>query len=237
MAHSLLHSIGQNGIPIGHKSMNLSKKKYWHPLVADFLLGTRHKTAVFNPFLGKKMVLQAFYVLALIVRNNGHILLVNTNPEYSNFIKNLSSSNPNISHCCYKWVGGTLTNWKQVSKSVLTFAKFSQRCENFLQKNNLNFPRYKKVQTFFQGLITNQENLLAFSQKPDVIVIVNPNENQNVIQEANKLHIPIIGFIESNTKITGITYPIPLNVYSLSTLYYCLKKLYKISRLIKPLEM
>jgi len=113
----------------------------------------------------------------------------------------------------------------------LTFAKFSERCENFLLKNNIEFPRYKRIKTCFEGLIRKEHNktILAFYEKPDLIFLVNPNENQNIILEANKLHIPIIAFTESNTNLKGITYPIPLNTYSMNFVYYYLKKLIKIS--------
>ena len=59
----------QNGIPIGHKSINLSKKKYWHPLMSDFLLGIRHKIAIFNSYSLQKNILQAFYMIALVLKN------------------------------------------------------------------------------------------------------------------------------------------------------------------------
>ena len=49
----------QTGTYIGHKSINLSKKKYWHPLMSDFLLGIRHKIAIFNPYSLQKNILQA----------------------------------------------------------------------------------------------------------------------------------------------------------------------------------
>ena len=243
----------KNGISIGHKSIKLSKGKFWHPFMTPYLLGIRNKIAIINPSATKKCILRAFFIIALLFKSNGHLLIINTNPEYFVLNKNLSLltlqpkpslrkrsdisskyknlGTSKISYCSSKWVGGTLTNWKQISKSVLTFAKFSERCEKFLLKNNIEFPRYKKIKTCFQGLIRKQNNktILAFYEKPDLIFLVNPNENQNIILEANKLHIPIIAFTESNTNLKGITYPIPLNTYSMNFVYYCLKKLIKVS--------
>ena len=80
----------QTGIPLSHKSIHLSKKKYWHPFVSDYLLGIRHKTAIFNSHIIKKSILQAFYTIALVLKNNGHILIINTNQEYSHLARNLS---------------------------------------------------------------------------------------------------------------------------------------------------
>ena len=61
---------------------------------------------------------------------------------------------------------------------------------------------------------------LAFNQKPDLIFLINPNENQDLINEAYLLDIPVIAFTESNTNPKGITYPIPVNNYSIKFIYY-----------------
>jgi len=259
--HKKLHPF-KDGLHIGHKSINLSKKKYWHPLMATYLVGIRNRTALLNPHLLRKCMLRAFYVLAFILQKQGNVLIVNTNPDSFkcsnnlslltlqntlNFENNDSGSiykkfkklkTSNISYCSFKWIGGTLTNWRQLSKSVLTFAKFSQRCESFLLKNSLDFPRYKKVKTCFHGFLKKKGNqtLLAFYEKPDIIFLVNPNENSTMIAEANKLHIPIIAFVESNTNLQGITYPIPCNMYSLSFFYFCMRKIIVFSLLSSQKE-
>lgn len=230
------HENFKTGINLGHKSINLSKNNFWHPLMSHYILGIRNGIAIFNSQQTRKCLLRAFYIIALVLKSKGTLLLVNTNPEFFKICKNLSFQNKkfnsSISYCCYKWVGGLLTNWKQISKSVLTFAKFSERCDKFLIKNNLDFPRYKKVKRCFEGLLSkkNGKIFLAFHEKPDLIFLMNPNENRNVITEANKLHIPIIAIVESNTNLKGIQFPIPANNYSANFIYYCIKKIIKISQ-------
>jgi len=240
----------KTGIHLGHKSIRLSKSNFWHPLMANYFLGIKNGIGVFNTQQTRKCILRAFFLITLILKKKGHILIVNTNPEFfricKNFIlctthlqenslkkKTITSKHPKfdstrLSYSTYKWVGGTLTNWKQVSKSILTFAKFSERCENFLIQNSIDFPRYNKIKKCFQGLITGK-GFLAFHEKPDLVFIMNPNENRNIIAEANRLDIPVIAFVESNTNLNGISYPIPTNNYSINFVYYCMKKLVKIS--------
>lgn len=246
----------KTGIHLGHKSIRLSKSNFWHPLMANYFLGIKDGIGVFNTQQTRKCILRAFFLIALILKKKGHILIVNTNPEFfricKNFIfcttrlqenslsktkkenhqfRNLVTSSKNystkLSYSSYKWVGGTLTNWKQVSKSILTFAKFSERCEKFLIQNNIDFPRYNKIKKSFQGLVTSK-GFLAFHEKPDLVFIMNPNENKNIIAEANRLDIPVIAFVESNTNLNGISYPIPTNNYSINFVYYSMKKLVKI---------
>jgi len=214
------------GINFGHKSIRLSKLSFWHPLMSDYFLGIRENVSVLNTQQTLKCLLRAFHILALILKQKGRVLIINTNPEFFRLCNNLThitllgesksrnkklsgssysfEKNYNvknlrtslISYVSYKWIGGTLTNWKQVSKSVLTYAKFSERCENFLIKNGIDFPKYTRVKRCFQGLLykKNENMLLAFKEKPDLIFLINPNENQIILNEASRLNIPVIAF-------------------------------------------
>lgn len=282
--HNWLNVSSKNfnkGINFGHKSIKLGKTQFWHPLMSDYFLGIRQNVSLLNTQQTLKCLLRAFHIIAIILKQKGRILIINTNPEFFRLCNNLSNltlvgnsqslndkfslkfpessyknlsldfvlpakktitknsidshklKTPLISYVSYKWIGGTLTNWKQISKSVLTFAKFSERCEKFLIKNNIDFPKYLRVKKCFQGLLykKNQKMLLAFDQKPDLIFLINPNENQNILNEAYRLHIPVIAFTESNTNPSEITYPIPVNNYSIKFIYYCLKKIIKMTHI------
>ena len=288
----------EQGLSLGHKPISLSDSSFWHPLMSQYVLGIRFHHSLFSIQKTQKAVLRAFFILALILKQNGHILIINTNPEFSKLSTNFSvlsqghrdmtvgplhqtsvqgvfpldaslwnshfvlpqepqakRKKPNlekeaqktrvfkfsivkqtkhsrISYGNFKWVGGTLTNWKQISKSVVTFAKFSERCEDFCLKNNLEFPRYKKIKKCFQGFLSHHHGtmVLAFQEKPDLVFLVNPYENQNILNEAFRLNIPVIAFTQSHTPSHGISYPIPMNSYSLNFLYFCFKKITKMAQ-------
>ena len=262
--HNWLNLTSKNfnkGMNFGQKPLKLSKTNYWHPLMSDYFLGIRHNVSILNTQQTMKCLLRAFHVIALILKQKGRILIINTNPEFFRLCNNLTHitlngksplineklsnfsqshsfnskkfKTPLISYVNYKWIGGTLTNWKQVSKSVLTFAKFSERCEKFLLKNVIDFPKYTRVKKSFQGLLyrDNQKMALPFNQKPDLLFLVNPNENRSILNEASRLHIPVIALTESSTNPKEITYPIPVNNYSIKFLYYCLKKIIKMAHI------
>lgn len=70
------------------------------------------------------------------------------------------------------------------------------------------------------------ESLLGtgnFNEKPDLIFLINCNENAHVLQEAASLKIPVIGITNTSTHQTGITYPIPGNSESAEFVFFCLK--------------
>lgn len=228
----------------GHKSIYLSETSSWHPSMAQYHLGIRNDIAICNLQQTQKCLSRAFYVLNKILENGGNVLIVNTNPEFYklsiNSMKFIEKNLPFktfslLSYCFYKWIGGTLTNYKQISKSIYCYIKFSQRCSDFCEKNNIDFTRYQKIKKCFQGYGTVSDNSIVMSlqHKPDIIFLFNPSNNQNLILEANRLQIPIIGCTDTSSDATGIAYPIPCNNTSVEFTLYLYKKLYKVLKNLK----
>ena len=152
------------GVHIGHKSLKV--KSGWHAFLSRFILGSQNNSSILNTKYTLTLFLKAIYILTLILKSKGNILIVNTNPEYSKLLyhtkKNTKSSKIFYSDC--HWVGGTLTNWVQISQSVITFKNFYKKFDDFLVKNNINFPRYKKMKKSFQGFINLEKNIDSVKQ-------------------------------------------------------------------------
>lgn len=239
----------KDGVHLGHKSIRLSESNSWHPSMANYHLGIRDGITICNIQQTQKCLSRAFYVCSQILEKGGSILIVNTNPEFYklslNWMKFMEQNLPkstfsSVSYCLYKWIGGTLDNYKQISKSIVCYIKFSQRCLKFCEKYNINPARYQKIKKCFQGygfLIKARSNdadfsskdiVMSLQRKPDIIFIFNPADNKNLILEANRLHIPIIACTSTRENITGISYPIPCNNTSIEFTYALYKKLYKI---------
>lgn len=152
------------GVHIGHKSLKV--KSGWHAFLSRFILGSQNNSSILNVKYTLTSFLKAIYILTLILKSKGNILIINTNPEYSKLLhhtkKNIKSSKIFYSDC--HWVGGTLTNWVQISQSVITFKNFYKKFDDFLVKNNINFPRYKKMKKSFQGFINLEKNVDSAKQ-------------------------------------------------------------------------
>jgi ribosomal protein S2 len=263
------------GSHYGHQSFPLTSRSSWNPSLSKDHLGFCENVAFINPLQTQKSLLRAFYIVAGVLKNKGHILLINTSPNYTKLChyvsgpsislsnlemgtysttqtkKEQKSNNretkellflnkSSVSSCFYKWVSGTLTNYKQVSKSIHSYMRFTQLFGH--DHKVVDFPRYQKVNKSFQGYVkyepkmshnlpNNSSNEIQYIQslpeKPDLLFLMNPSENQNVIFEANKLHIPVIALVQTNTEnmeIQGIDYPILCHP-SVEFTYYILKKI------------
>jgi ribosomal protein S2 len=128
-------------------------------------------------------------------------------------------TSPKVSFTQDKWVGGTLTNWKQIVQSISIYSQFKDKFDLFLTKHNIQFPMYQKYDKRYQGLHPMMSSL------PDVVIMTNPEENEIALREAHLLKIPVIGFVNSDTQlkyIRYIDYVIPGNNKSSSFIYLCL---------------
>ena len=127
-----------------------------------------------------------------------------------------------------KWVGGCLTNWKEISKSVATLLYFSKRFGAFINQNNIHFPRFKKMKNSFQGFIDPEKEQLLLKERPQLLFLFNAYESQQILHEAIGLQIPVVALTDSSTDLSQITYPIPINSNSAHLVYWCFSQLTQI---------
>ncbi|MBC8084806.1 MAG: prephenate dehydrogenase [Hymenobacter sp.] len=121
-----------------------------------------------------------------------------------------------------RWLGGLLTNWEQVSRSLRRmidiekglvegkFDKYTKRERVLLDK------QASRLKRFFDGI-------RDIKSKPDALFIIDPSREKNVVLEAMKMNVPIIGLVDSNTDPTDIDLPIPGNDVAVSSIEYITK--------------
>ena len=121
----------------------------------------------------------------------------------------------------HRWLGGMLTNWETVSKSIKRLKNLEQKIElgeinSLTKKERLNIERQKDKLELTLGGIKNMSGL------PDAIFIIDTNKESIAVSEANNLKIPVIAICDSNSNPTGIDYPIPGNDDALRAIsLYC----------------
>lgn len=239
--------IANSKINLGHN--NLKLKKSWHINLSKYYLGDRNNTVIFDYKFTYTYLIKALCVLAAIVRSQGNVLIINTNPELSKLMyhvkKNVKNENIFFSDC--GWTKGTLTNWNKVFNKVKTFVDFYYDYNTFLNENNIHFPSYKKMKKNYKGFISdvasrkntktaiakNDRNSRRISSlppilaawpakmnntklnlnwKPDLLIFTSINNSEAIFKEASALNIPTIAFIDSNSNIYDVIYPIPANI-------------------------
>lgn len=200
-----------------------------------YLLGVYSKLQMINPevsFLGLYRACRFLEQLSQ-QKKKIRILFLNSNPEFSKIVKN------NAIFCKQyyintKWVGGTLTNWKQISQSIEAFDLFHSKWGRLCQE--ISFPRLEKYKKCFAGFLdkNKKRNKLQFYEKmkilkmqakeknkPDILIIVDPLSQQVAIKEAHSQNIPVIALVNSDV-CNEITYPIIGNNQSFRLVAFCI---------------
>lgn len=211
----------------------------WTKEMSRYLLGSRNGVSIINleyTFISLKRVLKFLENYTKYNKTKGlnsNILFVNTYNKYSELVKHVAIRS-NQSYINDRWIGGTITNWKQISESILLYDKFHRQFDEFLKMNNIQIPIYEKAKKRYEGLELDRrssgigpsasviENRAMQCIIPDIIILTNPDQNNILIQEAQLYKIPVIAFADSNTLIKGIDYIIPGNNKSIYFMYFCL---------------
>ena len=206
----------KDGSHMGHKPLKLPISRLWYPHIGNFIMGDRNTVALMSSPLTLKQAIKGLYLSATVLRRQGHILIIDTRGETSSLSGLVKSSNNKISTALSfsgsRWMGGSLTNWDSISIMVRRCAQISKQFDGFLANNRIHIPRYEKMREAYPGFIRKS---LCFKRRPDLLWVLNSTENRHIIQEANRLNIPTIGLVDSNTDLSNITVPIPINTNTL----------------------
>lgn len=175
-------------------SAHLGYRRPPTPYYQRYSYGFRHGRAIIDLEKTLLFLKIACNAIGSIIRKEGHLLLVNTDPLHNDIIKRMARRT-NQSYINSKWIGGFLTNWEH-----------TKRGERFSYSSTNSGPRFLKMQKYFEGLMTRQI--------PDGLVILNARKDFVAILEANRLRIPIVPLVDSTLSERLhklITYPIPVN--------------------------
>jgi len=201
------------GVHFGHKTMRRNPKmsKYIHTSRNGVSIIDLNKTA---PLLHNSLK-----TVKEIAKNNGRILFVATKKQASDVVAEAAKSCGQY-YVNFRWLGGMLTNWKTVSKSIKTLRKVESQLSDtetgFNKKEKLVLERKRlKLEQALGGI----KNMGGY---PDLIFVIDTFKESLAIAEAKKLNIPIMSILDSNCDPDGITFPIPGNDDSTKSIkLYC----------------
>ena len=202
------------GVHFGHHT------RRWNPKMEPYIFGKRNNIHIINLEKTVPMFYEALEAVQNIAKNGGKFLFVGTKRSASQLIAQ-AAVNCGQYYVNHRWLGGMLTNWETVSKSIKKLKSLEDRIESeeinsLTKKEKLNIERQKEKLDLTLGGIKNMNGI------PDAIFIIDTNKEAIAVLEANNLNIPVIAICDSNTNPLGIDYPIPGNDDALRAIsLYC----------------
>ena len=202
------------GVHFGHHT------RRWNPKMEPYIFGKRNNIHIINLEKTVPMLYEALEAIQSIAKNGGKFLFVGTKRSASDLIAQ-AAINCGQYYVNHRWLGGMLTNWETVSKSIKKLKNLEERISSgeinsLTKKERLNIERQKEKLDLTLGGIKNMNGI------PDAIFIIDTNKEAIAVLEANNLNIPIIAICDTNTNPSGVDYPVPGNDDALRAIsLYC----------------
>ena len=202
------------GVHFGHHT------RRWNPKMEPYIFGKRNSIHIINLEKTVPMLYEALEAIQSIAKNGGKFLFVGTKRSASDLIAQ-AATNCGQYYVNHRWLGGMLTNWETVSKSIQKLKNLEERISsgeinNLTKKERLNIERQKEKLDLTLGGIKNMNGI------PDALFIIDTNKEAIAVLEANNLNIPVIAICDTNTNPSGVDYPIPGNDDALRAIsLYC----------------
>ena len=193
----------QAGAHFGHQT------RYWNPKMDQYIFGARNKIHIINLEHTVPAFNEALDMVKRLAGNKNKILFVGTKRAAGKIIREQAerAGMPYVSH---RWLGGMLTNYKTIRASIKRLRELEDQ-----QKDGM-FDKLTKKEALMrtrdmEKLERSIGGIKEMGGLPDALFVVDVDHERIAITEANKLGIPVIGIVDTNSDPDGIDYVIPGN--------------------------
>lgn len=208
------------GVHFGHQS------KYWNPKMRPFIYTTFKKLHIIN--LEKSIIHfnNAKNFIEKITKNNSKILFVGTKRAARDIVSKYATE-AKMPYVNIRWLGGMLTNFDTVKKSIQKLDNLNSRLNTALI-DGLTKKESLVIKKQIAKLEKNLSGIKHLEKTPDALFVIDTRYEKIAIQEANKLNIPVIAIVDSNNSFEGVDYMIPGNDDSMSSIELFVKEITEI---------
>ena len=197
-----LRDLLEAGVHFGHQS------RKWHPKMAKWIYTEKDGIHIFD--LAKTAAqLQLAYNFAYDLGKNGKILvIVGTKKQAREVIKEIVPET--IMTITSRWLGGLVTNWEQVSKSLRRMLDIesglkADKFDHYTKRERVLLDKERaRLERFFGGI-------RELKGRPDALFIIDPGREKVPVEEAQKVSVPMMALVDSNTNPEPLDIVIPGN--------------------------
>ena len=190
------------GVHLGHKTLR------WNPKMKKYIFGKRDSIHIIDLTQTLELTNVALEKVYSTIQSGGKILFISTKKQASEAIAELAK-NTDQYFVNFRWLGGMLTNWGTISNSIKKLKKIdidlSSENRGFTKKELLKMSSQRDKLQRSLGGIADMKKI------PDLVFVIDTNNESLAIKESIKLGIPIVAILDSNSNPEGIDYPIPGN--------------------------
>jgi small subunit ribosomal protein S2 len=191
------------GVHFGHQT------KRWNPRMKEYIFGERNGIYIIDLQKTLKMFKEASKFVQDLASDGRIVLFVGTKRQAQDAIAE-EAQKCGMFYINQRWLGGLLTNWVTVQKSVKRLKELDDmatdgRYELLPKKEVIKLERERK------HLQANLAGIKNMSRLPDAIFVIDSNKEQIAVREARKLGIPVVAVVDTNCDPSEVDYVIPGN--------------------------
>jgi small subunit ribosomal protein S2 len=160
---------------------------------------------------------KALEFITKVSGENKQILVVGTKRQAQSIVKNLAEQT-NMPFVTERWLGGMLTNWNTIGGRVKHLKDLETRMASGELANKYNKLEVQRFQEEIDQMNTLYGGIKEMNSRPGAVFVTDVVADINAVREATKLHIPIVGIVDTNANPSLVTYPIPANDDAIKTL-------------------
>jgi small subunit ribosomal protein S2 len=190
------------GVHFGHQT------RRWNPKMRPYIFGKRNGIYIVDLQKTLQLFEEASNFVRGVATSGGTVLFVGTKRQAQDVVRE-EATRSGMSYVATRWLGGTLTNFTTVRKSVERFKEVERQLatedSQLTKKERGTLERERAKMDKNLGGIREMEGL------PDAIFVIDTNHEHNAVHEANRLGIPVVAVVDTNCDPDVVDYPIPGN--------------------------
>jgi len=203
LANITMKELLEAGVHFGHQT------KRWNPRMKEYIFGERNGIYIIDLQKTLKMFKEASKFVQELATQGKIVLFVGTKRQAQDAIAEEATRCGGF-YVNQRWLGGLLTNWVTVQKSVKRLKELDEmatdgRYELLPKKEVIKLERERK------HLQANLAGIKNMNRLPDAVFVIDSNKEQIAVREARKLGIPVVAVVDTNCDPTEVDYVIPGN--------------------------
>lgn len=191
------------GVHFGHQL------RRWNPKSKPYVFDNRHGISIIDLEKTYDLLENASKAIEEIVSQGKQILLVGTKRQAETPIRELAAAT-NMPFCVNRWMGGTLTNFETVSSSLAKYKSFL-RMEEDGSLDKMHGKEVAAIKRQMSRMHRNFEGMLNLQGIPGALFVIDSHNEAIAVAEANRVKIPVIALVDSNSDPSVLSHPIPGN--------------------------
>lgn len=194
-----------------------------HPTVRDFIFAYKNRGAIIDLEKTAESLVAVTEYMKTLGQNRQSVLLVGNKSEAKAAVRKIAKE-LNWPYVAERWIGGTLTNFKEIKKRIARLKELTDQGEKgelsvYTKKERLLIAKeMEKLERFF-GSISQLEKM------PAAMIVIDAEEEKIAVAEAQVCRVPVIAISNSDSNLSPIDYPIVANDGSAKTIAYLLSHL------------